>query len=75
MSRCPGSPVKHRKSRGRGRPGNYKVGMRKHSYKKLVENGIHTGRTCTRCNKVFLNMRGIKDATRNRVENTGFKTT
>jgi len=62
LSRCPGSPIKHRKSRGRGRPGNYQHGMRGHSWKKLIINDVHMGRFCKNCDRKVLNMRGIKDA-------------
>ena len=57
--RCTGSPVKHRSSRGHGKPGNYRHGMKNHSWKKLVDPVWgHVGRQCTRCPKKILNAKG-----------------
>ena len=57
MTRCPSSPPKKRHScTGKGSPGNYKHGMRGHSWKKLFNStDVHVGRKCTRCPKIVPN--------------------
>lgn len=57
MTRCPASRPKRRTQRGRGKSIGYKRGMRGHSWKKVIINGIHVGRKCIKCNKTIYNPR------------------
>jgi len=54
MSHCPNSPPKHRHNRGKGHASDYKHGMRKHSWKKLIINDVHVGRVCKNCDKKII---------------------
>ena len=47
MTRCPKSPKKKRVSpTGKGNPGDYKHGMRGHTWTKIILNDITIGRQC-----------------------------
>lgn len=57
MTRCPSSRPKRRNQKGKGKSTGYKLGMRGHAWQKIVTNGIHIGRKCTKCNKIIHNPR------------------
>ena len=59
MTRCPSSTPKRRTQRGRGKSKGYRRGMKGHSWEKLIKDGEHIGRKCTKCRKVVLNARGV----------------
>ena len=51
MGWCKGSKPKRRTPRGRGKTKGYRRGMRGHSWKKIIRDGIRIGRECTKCGK------------------------
>ena len=56
--KCPMGQRKKRSSRGHGHPSDYVHSLRGHTWKKLIQNNQHIGRTC-KCGKTILNARGI----------------